>query len=138
VPDRAPADGPHSTDGAREMPPAAPPDLASGEQLLIHLRGIGASMFVTTERLIVARDGRERRPRSGVQSFLLGAITHIRLEPGTPPSGRIAVWIGSEEVVSMFFDARSSDRAQEALEIARPAIARHRRRLEALARLTSS
>jgi hypothetical protein len=120
------------------MPQATPPDLDTDESVLADLRGIGASLFVTTERLIISRDGRERRPRSGVQSFLLEAITHIRVEPGAPPSGRIAVWIGSQEVASMFFDARSSDRAQEIVEIARPAIARHRRRLEARERLIGS
>jgi hypothetical protein len=127
-------DAPIPAEVVPEMEPAAQPDLARDEHLLGHLRGIGSSMFVTTERIIVARDGRERRPRSGVQSFALEAITQIRLEPGVPPSGRIAVWVGPQEVVSMFFDARSRDQAQEVVEIARPAIARLRRRREAEAR----
>jgi len=114
------------------------PELASGELVLADLRGIGASMFVTTERILVARDGRERRPRSGLQSFPLDAVTNIRLEPGERPSGRIAVVIGAQEVVSIFFDARSSDRALEFLGIARVAIARYRRGREALARRRSS
>lgn len=124
--------------GAGETPRAVQPDLASGERVLAELRGIGASMFVTTERIMVARDGRERRPRSGLQSFPLGTVTGVRLEPGERPSGRIAVVIGTQEVVSIFFDARSSDRALEFLEIVRPAIARHRREQEALARHRSS
>jgi hypothetical protein len=128
---------PPRAEGIREIPQAPPPDLETGELLLADLRGIGSSLFVTTERLIISRDGRERRPRSGVQSFLLGTITHIRVERGAPASGRIAVWIGSQEVASMFFDARFSDRADETVEIARPAIARHRR-LEAQERLIGS
>ena len=131
------ADPPVSADQPREMPPTIQPRLARGEQLLVHLRGIGASMFVTSERVIVARDGGERRPRSGEQSFPLDAITLIRLEPGAPPSGRIAVWIGAQEAVSMFFDARSRDRAQEAVDIARPVIARRRRERQAAARRIS-
>jgi hypothetical protein len=127
-----------NADGSREIPSTVEQLLASGEQLLVHLRGIGASMFVTTERIILARDGRHRRPRSGLQSFPLEAITHIRLEPGASPSGRIVVWVGPQEVVSMFFDARSSDRAQEAVDAARPLIARQRREREATERRLSS
>lgn len=92
------------------------------------LRGIGASMFLTDKHLIVARDGAERRPRTGVQAFDLEAIRHIRIELGSAPSGRIAVWTtGGHEVLSMFFDARSLERAHELLDVARPLIARSRR-----------
>jgi hypothetical protein len=103
----------------------------------VSLRGIGAVLFVTTERLIVARDGHERRPRSGVQSFPLELVSHIRLEPGVPPSGRIAIWVGGQEAVSMFFDARSHDRATEVVDLARPLIARRRRERAALSRRMS-
>ena len=105
------------------------PELGGDEELLLVLRGIGSVMFLTTERLIVARDGLERRPRTGIQSFPLVSIRHLRLELGTSPSGRIAVWTTDDhEVVSMFFDARSLDRAQELIDRARPQIARSRRR----------
>ena len=105
------------------------PVLELEETLLVVLRGIGAVMFLTSRRLIVARDGIERRPRSGVASFPLGQIRHLRLELGSAPSGRIAVWTdASQEAVSMFFDARSLDRAHELIDVARPQIARQRRR----------
>ena len=98
------------------------------EALLVVLRGIGASMFLTDQHLILARDGAERRPRTGVQSFDLESILHIRIELGSAPSGRVAVWTtGGQEVLSMFFDARSLERAQELLDVARPLIARSRR-----------
>jgi hypothetical protein len=85
-------------------------------------------MFLTDQQLILARDGAERRPRTGVQAFDLEAIRHIRIELGSAPSGRIAVWTtGGQEVVSMFFDARSLERAHELLDVARPLIARSRR-----------
>ena len=107
----------------------ARPELDGGEELLRVLRGIGAVMFLTTERLIVARDGFERRPRTGIQSFPLETIRHLRLELGASPSGRIAVWTtAGHEVVSMFFDARSLDRAHDFMDLARPLIARTRRR----------
>jgi hypothetical protein len=143
VPDRAPrrptsgSDAPLGVGREQETPPTVQPQLGRGEQLLVEVRGIGAAMFVTTERLIVARDGPERRPRSGIQSFQLDAISHIRLEPGSPPSGRIAVWVGGHEGVSMFFDARSRDRAQEAVDRAREAIAVRRRERRSIARRMS-
>jgi hypothetical protein len=110
------------------------PELASGEWLLARLRGVGAVMFVTSDRLILARDGSQRRPRSGIQSVPLEAISHIRLETGSPPSGRIAVWVGSREAISIFFDAQSRERAQKAIDVARPAIARRRRESHGLPR----
>jgi hypothetical protein len=92
------------------------------------LRGIGASMFLTDQHLILARDGAQRRPRTGLQTLTLDSIRHIRIELGSAPSGRIAVWTtGGQEALSMFFDGRSLGRAQELLDIARPLIARTRR-----------
>jgi hypothetical protein len=104
-------------------------DLGLEETLLAALRGIGAVMFLTTRRLIVARDGFERRPRTGISSYPLESIRHLRLELGSAPSGRIAIWTkAGQESVSMFFDARSLDRAHELIDLARPHIARQRRR----------
>jgi hypothetical protein len=98
------------------------------EALLVVLRGIGSWMFLTDHHLIVARDGADWRPRTGYRFQSLDSIRHIRIELGRAPSGRIAVWTtGPEEVISMFFDARSLDRAQELVEVARPLIARSRR-----------
>ena len=124
VPSEAPIVKPVSIDDRVKEP-----ELASEETLLVVLRGIGAVMFLTDRRLIVARDGVERRPRSGIVSYSLDAIRQLRLELGSAPSGRIAVWTNTgQEVVSMFFDARSLDRAQELVDTARPHIARQRRR----------
>ena len=131
VPDGPPDDDLHG------QPPTVEPELVPGEELILVLRGIGAAMFLTSDRLIVARDGGERRPRSGTQSFPLESISHIRVEPGERPSGRIAVWIGAQEVVSMFFDSRSGDRAGEAVAKARPLIARRRRERQAITRRIS-
>jgi hypothetical protein len=108
--------------------PPPPPDEFRPEALLVVLRGIGASMFLTDRHLILARDGAQRRPRTGFQAFTLDTIRHMRIELGSAPSGRIAVWTTSgQEALSMFFDARSLDRAHELLDVARPLIARSRR-----------
>jgi hypothetical protein len=109
-------------------PTTAEPDLEEAEELLVVLRGIGATMFLTTDRVILARDAVQRRPRSGIQSFPLTSILHLRVELGNGPSGRIAVWATTgQEAVSMFFDAHSLDRAHELIDAARPLIARLRR-----------
>jgi hypothetical protein len=70
-------------------------------------------MFLTTARIIIARDGLERRPRSGLQSFPLGGIRHLRVEPGSGPSGRIVVsGERGAEIVSMFVETRALERAR--------------------------
>lgn len=123
--ERAAGSHPEGDDPSGQL--AVEPELEPGEELVFVLRGIGAAMFLTTERLVVARDGSERRPRSGTQAFPLESISHIRVEPGERPSGRIAVSVGSQEVISMFFDGRSFDLATEAVAVARTLIARRRR-----------
>ena len=57
----------------------------------------------------------------------MDAVTRIHIELGTGDSGRIAVWVGDQEAVSMFFDARSIDRAYAVVNIVRPLLARRRR-----------
>ena len=117
------------TSDREDIDRAADLEMATHEELLVVLRGIGASMFLTNHRLIVARDGVDRRPRSGLQAFGLEAIRHLRIELGSAPSGRIAVWTtaSDQEALSMFFDARSLDRAHELIDVARPLVARQRR-----------
>jgi hypothetical protein len=111
-----------------KLVPAAIPPLERDEELLEVLRGIGALMLLTSTRLVVARDGLERRPRTGIQSFPLGEIRQVRVERGSGPSGRVVVTAGTgQEIVSMFFEPRSLDRARELIAKARLEIARRRR-----------
>jgi hypothetical protein len=85
-------------------------------------------MLLTNTRIVVARDGLERRPRSGFQSFPLSRIDRIGIEQGTGPSGRVIVWTAPfEEGISMFFAPGSLDRAEAFIDAARPRIARSRR-----------
>jgi hypothetical protein len=85
-------------------------------------------MFLTTLRIIVARDGVERRPRSGIQSYPLDGIRLIRLERGNGPSGRVAVWSSTgQEAASMFFEGRSLAQAAELVALGRLHVARRRR-----------
>jgi hypothetical protein len=104
--------------------------LAADEDVLFELRGIGSWMVGTTQRVVISRDGSERRPRSGIQTFPIENVSHIRLERGTGPSGRIAIWVEGHEAVSMFFDARSIDQAHTAIDRLRPVLARNRKAAE--------
>jgi hypothetical protein len=107
---------------------AATAALDPREEVLCDLRGVGATMLLTPSRIVVARDGHERRPRSGVQAWLLEHVRQVGIELGTGTSGRVVVWTGEhEETVSMFFEARSLSRAEEFVAAARPLIARRRR-----------
>jgi hypothetical protein len=113
------------------------PPLDGDEQLLVVLRGIGSVMFLTSARIIVARDGLERRPRTGLQSFPLEQVDRVRIDLGSGPSGRIVVWAaGDLEAVSMFFEPRSRERAEELVAAASAGIARARRRTPGTARRT--
>ena len=115
---------PPAGDAASE--PAAPP-LEGHEELVAVLRGIGSVMFLTTERIILARDGVERRPRTGIQSFPLTGIRQIRLERGAGRSGRVVVWAQpGQEAVSMFFEVRALEKARELVAATRVWIARRR------------
>ena len=92
------------------------------------LRGIGSTMFLTSERIIVARDGVERRPRSGIQSFPLETVRLVRIERANGPSGRVVVSaLNGQEAVSMFFESRSADQAEELVAKSRLITARRRR-----------
>ena len=111
-----------------------PPSLDVREELLAVVRGIGSAMFLTSDRIIVTRDGYERRPRSGVQSFPHERIGRVRIERGSAGSGRIVVWsAGDVESASMFFEARARDRADELVALASAQVARARRRTAASA-----
>lgn len=92
------------------------------------LRGIGSVMFLTSDRIIVARDGIERRPRSGIQSFPLDTVRLIRIERGSGPSGRVVIWGPTgQEAVSMFVEPRALGRAEELVAQTRILAARRRR-----------
>ena len=124
LPSRA-AGGPQPSDDADRR---EPPPLGLEEELIVVLRGIGSTMFLTSDRIIVARDGVERRPRSGIQSFPLETIRLVRIERANGSSGRVVVsTMNGQEAVSMFFESRSADRAEELVAKSRLITARRRR-----------
>lgn len=81
--------------------------LEAGESVVARLAGFGASIVVTTQRLVVVRDGAGFRPRSGVRSWRHEAIQGVSLSPPKRGQARMVVQAGSgpENEVSVFFAA---------------------------------
>ena len=81
--------------------------LEGDESVVTRLTGLGASLFVTTHRLVIVRDGAEIRPRSGVRSWPHHELHGVWLSPPKRGQARIVVRAGSsaEGEVSMFFAA---------------------------------
>jgi hypothetical protein len=126
--DTLPNRGTGEPQGHDDPNPAGTPPLEQEEKLVSVLRGIGSTMFLTSDRIIVARDGAARRPRSGIQSFPLATVRLIRIERANGPSGRVVVSTATgQEAVSMFFDARAAERAEELVSKGRLLAARRRR-----------
>jgi hypothetical protein len=82
--------------------------LQADELVVAQLAGLGASLFVTTHRLVIVRDGAGYRPRSGVRSWPHHSIHDVSLSPPKHGQGRIVVRAGprSEDEISMFFAAQ--------------------------------
>jgi hypothetical protein len=81
--------------------------LETRESVVAGLTGLGAILFVTTQRLVVVRDGAGFRPRSGVRSWPLNANLDVSLSAPKRGQARIVVRAGKgpDNKVSMFFAA---------------------------------
>jgi hypothetical protein len=79
--------------------------LEADESVVAQVSGLGASLYLTTQRLVLVREGAEFRPRSGVRSWPHDALRAVLLSPTKHGQARIAVKAGprAEDVVSMFF-----------------------------------
>jgi hypothetical protein len=74
-----------------------------GESIVASVPGLGASLAVTPTRVIVIRDGAERRPRTGLRAWMHGVVD-TRLEPPRGGNGRIVLGTGANPyaAVSLF------------------------------------
>jgi len=82
-------------------------ELQPDEKLLGILPGLGASLGLTTQRVVIVREGRSFRPRTGVRSWDLGRIRQVSASAPKHGQGRIAMRVGDLpwQVVSVFFEA---------------------------------
>jgi hypothetical protein len=85
----------------------AEPWLDADEGLVARLSGLGASLFLTTQRLVLVREGAEFRPRTGVRSWPHDSLRRVSLSPTKSGQARIVVRAGprAEDEVSVFFAA---------------------------------
>jgi hypothetical protein len=88
--------------------------LGAEETVVARLTGLGATVFATTQRLVVVRDGAGFRPRSGVRSWPHDAKLQVSLAPPRQGQARIVVrgGGGTDSEVSMFFTAERWPEAQ--------------------------
>ena len=91
--------------------------LEGDERVVARLAGLGASLLVTTHRLVIVRDGAGFRPRSGIRSWPHESIHGVFLSPPKRGQARITVRAGPkpENAVSMFFAAEFWPNAEHAV-----------------------
>ena len=89
-------------------------ELLPNETLIGMLPGRGASLGLTTRRVVVIRDGGSFRPRTGVRAWDLKTIRQVSLSPPRHGQGRLGLRVGDLpwQVVSVFFDTARWDLAQ--------------------------
>jgi hypothetical protein len=84
-----------------EMAEALREVLAEGEAVVAALPSIGSSLVLTDRRLIIIRDGRSFRPRSGVRDWPLGPA--LRIQVGPLRNGAGSLLIDRERGATSFF-----------------------------------
>lgn len=99
-----------------------------GEATLESVSGVGARLAVTPTRVVVVRDGAERRPRSGLREWPHGAID-ARMEPPRSGNGRIVLGTGMNphHAVSLFIPVSAWPMAVRTVERIRVEARRVRR-----------
>jgi hypothetical protein len=70
---------------------ALEPVLEPREQVSAVLAAIGCKLVVTDRHLVLVRDGRSFRPRSGVQVWPLDATLSVRATPTGSQPGRVLI-----------------------------------------------
>jgi hypothetical protein len=77
--------------------------LGEGEAVVAALPSIGSALVLTDRRLIIIRDGRSFRPRTGVRDWELGPSLRIQVGPVRNGSGSLL--INRERGATSFFVA---------------------------------
>jgi hypothetical protein len=70
---------------------ALEPVLEPGEDVAAVLHAIGCLLVLTDRRLVLIRDGRTFRPRSGIQVWPLDATLSVRSTPTASQPGRVLI-----------------------------------------------
>jgi hypothetical protein len=102
---------------------------AAGETVLEQVQGLGATLMVTTSRVIVIRQGAHFRPRSGIREWPLETLRDVQLAPPKHGNGRVVLRTGPYpwQAVSLFVSAQEWRAAERAVGQIRVRLARSRR-----------
>ena len=65
--------------------------LGQGESVLAALPSIGSALVLSDQRLIIIRDGRAFRPRTGIRSWPLGPTFQVELGPLRNGAGSLLI-----------------------------------------------
>ena len=106
-----------------DAPAALQSALAPGEQVTHLVPAIGCLLALTTERLIVARDGSAFRPKTGVRRWDLDERLSLRAGLVRHGTGSLAI-LWDRDATSVFVRGEHWDAALELVGAARAAIRR--------------
>jgi hypothetical protein len=104
---------------------------ASGEPVLDHVEGLGATLVLTATRAIVVRQGAHFRPRNGVRAWPLSDLREVHLAPPRNGNGRVVLRTGIYpwQAVSMFVAAQQWPAAERVVAKIRGSLGQARRSL---------
>jgi hypothetical protein len=102
---------------------------AASEPILDQVKGLGATLLLTTTRVIVVRQGAHFRPRTGVRAWSLDGLAAAQLAPPRNGNGRVVLRTGPYpwQAVSLFIAAAEWRSAERAVGQIRVHIARAKR-----------
>jgi hypothetical protein len=102
---------------------------ASGEPVVDHVDGFGATLVVTPTRAIVVHQGAHFRPRNGVRDWPLESLRDVQLAPPRNGNGRMVLRTGPYpwQAVSLFVSAQQWPAAERVVREIRVRLAKARR-----------
>jgi hypothetical protein len=100
-----------------------------GDEVLAEVRGVGASLVLTSGHVVVVRDGAHFRPRNGVRALPFAALREVRLEAPKHGSGRVILRVGRYpwQAISVFIAAREWASAERIARLISIRVAQARR-----------
>lgn len=104
-----------------ETEAALRPMLAAAERVTYAISGVGCTLVLTDQRLLLVRDGASFRPRTGIQAWPLDRALGLRLRPSSHGTGQLII-AREGQLASVFLTGRH-------LEEARSMVAETRQRI---------
>lgn len=100
-----------------------------GDEVVAEVRGIGATLVLTSGHVVVVREGAHFRPRNGVRALPFRALHEVRLEAPKRGSGRLILRVGHYpwQAISVFIAAREWASAERIASLITIRVAQARR-----------